>query len=407
MSQASKAAEALKKFTSNSLNKLSKGFGKLSDEELKLFDEVKQKLGKDSKEYDNFVSQMSSARKQNSLNAYAEQEKPNFAERKKARTKQNLQDAEARNQRKLEQQKIQEQYEAHSTGQYDTVTSPRNVDYAGAKGSKEIVNESAYEQAKNTKYLPATPEQLQEANKSYSDAMGAAHYDAQQPKPNNGPNYNNARGKKEKISLNSEDKARAGYGKNGISEITLYNPNNSNTAFDNVAEYVLKRKTLDNANKTGWEHFKDAVSDIWVGSGFNKQTTANRRAYNEHLHSQGNTGYIKSNREFQRIQSDMGIHGTFTGKAEGFDALNRAHARVSGTGKKNKGGVGGGATAAHSGNINTDDKKVAEELGSGKKFWEYVGSGIDYATKDLETAMVVTGGLVGTGLIASELLDEN
>jgi hypothetical protein len=154
------------------------------------------------------------------------------------------------------------------------------------------------------------------------------------------------------------------------------------------ASGILKEKELEDANKTGWDRFKDRFHDRAAGSRFNSTTTANRRDYNNYIHSQGRNDYIRSNKEYQRMQRKLGIHGNFDGTGEGIDALNQAYKET------------------HKSFIQKAGEK-ASEVASETNFMEYLGQGWDWATQDTQHALMVAGGAVGVGILGAEILDDD
>lgn len=258
--------------------------------------------------------------------------------------------------------------------------------YNNAKGTKEIIDIPTSTRSTSNN-LPATIDQLQQSNKEFTDMMGQAAYNSSAPHTNKGPNYNGAKGHKDYTDTweaskkrSWEQRANTTEVSRGREEIVPYvDPETRQSEHINrMADAHLERRKLDEANRTKWERIKNKVSDIFTGSDFNRKTTANRQAYNEFLHNQGNNSYVKTNREFERMQSSMGIHGTYTGTAEGFDALNRAQRR-----------------------IETEAAAKAAENASEGMDW----SGISEWAHDNQ--LIVAGAIAGTAIVGSSLLNDD
>ena len=87
------------------------------------------------------------------------------------------------------------------------------------------------------------------------------------------------------------------------------------------------------------------------------------------------------------MQSNMGIHGTYTGQAEGFDALNRAQGR---------------ADAAAKAAAEAEAAAKAEEF---SQWWAGKKDGI--ATFAKENPMITAAGIAGTAIVGASLLDND
>lgn len=278
----------------------------------------------------------------------------------------------------------------------------RVPNYNRAKGTKEIINPAPNTRTSSSN-LPATPEQLRQANKSFNDAVYSTAYNS---RPNRVPDYSRAKGTTEYTDT-WESARRSSWNKNStkteggrgeiIPEVKIDPAKEHARYVDTSADLHLKRKILENANRTPWERFKDKLSDRVTKSSLNRSTTRNRRAYNEYIYSKGSNDFVRTNKEFARMQNQMGIHGRFDGTAEGFDALNRAHGRR----------VDAANMAAARAKAAEEAAKAAEDIGQNTGFLEYVGNAARWATQDMNHAIAVAGAGLGIGLIGSEILDED
>lgn len=350
-SKGKNAANLLKAFRNESLETLSKGFGKFSDDEAKLFAEVKGKLSGD--DLKSFIKDMSDARHQNAVN--------------------HAKSLDAQNQAYLDKGYSQEY---------------KNKDYIERKAERtQKYNKTQGENAYN-KY-----------HRQLNEARPASN--TPQPPPEiPAPDYAGAKGRKDYYGQPSGTSNRRDVS-NGPAEIVPYtDPAEAQAkfrkeAFDYNAKEFLRRQELNNANKTGWERFVDKGRNRVAASGFNSSTTASRRDYNEFLYSQGKTNYVKTNREFQRMTGKLGINGTYQGTAEGLDAMQRAQ-------KGSQRGIFDGLKEKAA---ETMDK--AGEIASETNFMEYLGQAWDWATQDTQHALMVAGGAVGVGILGAEILEDD
>ena len=179
-----------------------------------------------------------------------------------------------------------------------------------------------------------------DANRQFNDAMSQAAYNATgTPKPNPS-SYRSKGGERTRVRETWRSQVESSHANNTGSGMA--DPNNpvetgiveravqeerARQIQEGYVSYGLKKKKLEEANKTWWDKLGDKVSDVMTGSGLNSKTTESRRAYNDFLFSQGRENeYVKSNRAFQQMQEEVGIHGgKFDGNAEGFDTIRRVH----------------------------------------------------------------------------------
>lgn len=159
----------------------------------------------------------------------------------------------------------------------------------------------------------------------------------------------------------------------------------------------LIKRTTGAINEAGSKLLSGAWNTITGET--RRQNAAFATEYNEILRKNGSTDFIdlKGGKKLQGKYEGMSAQEIFDAQQQGV--------KMGGTGKKSTGNANKNNSVNSNGN--PEDMENAEKFGSKNSIWDYMGSAIDYSTRNLETAMVVTGGLVGTGLITSELLDEN
>lgn len=273
---------------------------------------------------------------------------------------------------------------AMRTAAQDIRASRRHLDttpnYAVGKGRTDVIREART----SSSNLPVPISDIEAGNRQFSDMMSQAAYNAGGPQAApKSTTYRNA-GAGERYTAPWDEQVRrsqqsGGTGmRSGSTDLVVYTSpqQQRQQAMDSMADSIMRRQALNDANKTGWQHFVDGVSDKWARSGFNARTTANRRAYNEFIFSKGGSDFVKSNRAFGNMQAGLGIHGTYRGNAEGFDALNRAQSR---------------AQAAAE-----EAARVAGENASGIINWDGIG---EWAK---ENQLLVAGGLVAGTLLLTD-----